>query len=58
MEVLSLNAEMLDMYSDASGNYKLGFGAYCGTEWTYGQWDSVFCNEYKPSIEYLELYAV
>ena len=36
IDCLPLNAEQLDMYSDASGNYKLGFGAYCGPEWTYG----------------------
>ena len=30
------SAQVLDMYSDASRNFTLGFGAYCGTEWTYG----------------------
>ena len=45
MEVLCLNAEQIDMYSDASGNFKLGFGAYCGTEWTFGQWDEEFLPE-------------
>ena len=58
MEAVSINAEQLDMYSDASGNYSLGFGAYCGPEWTYGQWDTDFCKLHKPSIEYLELFAV
>ena len=52
------DAEVLDMYSDASRNFKLGFGAYCGPEWTYGQWDEQFCIVQQPSIEYLELYAV
>ena len=51
-------AEVLDMYSDASRNFKLGFGAYCGPEWTFGQWDEEFCLQVQPSIEYLELYAV
>ena len=58
METVALNADMLDMYSDAAGNYKLGFGAYCGPEWLYGQWDQSFCATNKPSIEYLELFAV
>ena len=58
MELGALNAEELDMYSDASGNFKLGFGSYCGTEWTYGKWDTSFCEIVKPSIEYLELFAV
>ena len=51
-------ADMIDMYSDASRNFDLGFGAYCGPEWTYGQWDKEFCERCQPSIEYLELFAV
>ena len=58
MEMVSLNAKDIDMYSDALGNYSLGFGAYCGPEWTFGQWDREFCTHHKPSIEYLELFAV
>ena len=46
------------MYSDASRNFRLGFGAYCGTEWSFGQWDYEFCQDKQPSIEYLELFAV
>ena len=57
-ETKSVNAHEIDMFSDASGNYSLGFGAYCGPEGTFGQWDIEFCNTVKPSIEYLELYAV
>ena len=58
IETVSIDAEQIDMYSDASGNYRLGFGAYCGPEWTYGQWDYEFCSRNKPSIEYLELFGV
>ena len=58
MDIEEWNAQQLDMYSDASGNYSLGFGAYCGSEWTYGEWDTTFCQLVKPSIEYLELFAV
>ena len=57
-EVIALNAQQIDMYSDASGNFSLGFGAHCGPEWTFGQWDKSFCETYKPSIEYLELFGV
>ena len=32
METISLNAIEIDMYSDASRNFSLGFGAYCGPE--------------------------
>ena len=58
MDSVSINAQEIDMYSDASGNHRLGFGAYCGSEWTFGRWNTEFCNEVKPSIEYLELFAV
>ena len=56
MEILC--AQDIDMYSDASRNFQLGFGAYCGPEWCYGQWDKVFMETHEPSIEYLELYAL
>ena len=46
------------MYSDASRNFSLGFGAYCRPEWTYGQWDKDFREKTNPSIEYLQLFAV
>ena len=56
---LDLNeATTLDMFADASRNFDLGFGAYCGLDWTYGKWDKDFCVKYQPKIEYLELYAV
>ena len=58
IESVALNAAEIDMYSDASGNYLLGFGAYCGPEWIYGNWDTEFCERHRPSIEYLELFAV
>ena len=58
MEQGILDATVLDMYSNASHNFSLGFGAFCGTEWTHGQWDKNFCEEVQPSIEYLELFAV
>ena len=46
------------MYSDASRNFTLGFGAYCGEEWIYSPWDFKFCSQHQPSIEYLELYTL
>ena len=56
MDSVAINAEEIDMYSDASGNFELSFGAYCGPEWTFGKWDEEFCTRVKPSIEYLELF--
>ena len=55
---LGVNATEMDMYSDASGNWSLGFGATCLNYWTFKQWDYDFMARYQPSIEYLELYTV
>ena len=58
MDSIVLNAVEIDMFSDASRNFNLGFGAYCGSEWSWGQWNYDFCTKVDPSIEYLELFAV
>ena len=46
------------MYSDASKNPFLGFGALCRHSWVFNQWDPLFIIDKDPSIEYLELYMV
>ena len=51
-------AKDIDMYFDASGSGQKGFGAYCGPEWTFHQWDQEWFLSAKPSIEYLELFGV
>ena len=51
-----LVADEIDMYSDASG--KIGLGAVCGQNWMSQNWDKEFIAKYRPSIEYLELFAV
>ena len=58
VEFQPIKANIIDMYSDASRNFELGFGAYCGEEWTFGQWEKDFMTIHEPSIEYLELYAL
>ena len=45
----------LKFYSDASG--KIGFGAVYNKKWLFGVWSKQFLQK-KPSIEYLELYAL
>ena len=52
------DAKTLDWFSDASRNFELGFGTYCGTEWIYQRWDPIFCAEKQPSIEFLELFTL
>ena len=56
MEFGIIHADQINMYSDASG--RLGFGALCETSWSYGAWNPKFLEQFEPSIEYLELYAV
>ena len=46
------------MYSDSSLNPNLGCGGVCMTSWFVLQWDADFILQKKPSIAYLELYAV
>ena len=53
----TVTAEDIDMYSDASGNPQLGFGALCGSHFLVDRWDANFVRVHKPSIEFLELYA-
>ena len=54
----SIDAQTIDMYSDSAGKAELGYGATCLQSWMYGQWDPRFIKQQKPSIEYLELWAL
>ena len=51
-------AEQIQMYSDASKNSTLGWGAFCENSWTYAMWNLDFIINKDPSIEYLELFTV
>ena len=48
----------IPFFSDASGGERLGFGAIYEGHWLYSQWEDNYIQVNKPSIEYLELYAV
>ena len=56
--------EQVLIYSDASGNFKLGYGAWCyqpvtGFQgWLQDAWNLDFMRKNKPSIEFLELFGV
>ena len=52
------DAKTLDWFSDASRNFNLEFGVYCGPKWIYSTWNTEFCEMVQPSIEYLELFAL
>ena len=48
----------LDFYMDASKNLQLGFGGYCQKSWMICKWSHNFIEQYNPSIQFLELYAM
>ena len=54
----TLNVVEISMFSDASRNPDLGYGGVVGTSWMYGMWNKEFFIKFKPSIAYLELYAL
>ena len=54
-----ITATDIKLFSDSSANLKLGFGGvYNSVEYFFGQWEVGYIKKSKPSIEYLELYAV
>ena len=54
----SIDSLQLNLYTDAAKAKGLGCGGYHNNEWFVAQWDENFLEEYNPSINYLELYAV
>ena len=54
----SFHATTLKFLTDASLNENYGFGAVFDTNWTFGRWGKIFIKEQKPSIAFLELYAL
>ena len=50
----------MEVFTDAAGNPLLGWGAFFPAQglWMYQQWDSVWFQEYNPSIDFLELYTL
>ena len=51
-------AVRLQFYMDSSGNPELGFGGWFRDEYFFHQWEPGYVKKYRPSITYLELYAV
>ena len=51
-------ASEISLFSDASKNETLGFGATCNSSWMAEMWPVGYIEEFDPSIEYLELFGV
>ena len=49
---------VLNFYSDALLNSRLGMGAVFENRYIVAQWDKLFIQTEKPSIEFLELFAL
>ena len=54
----TVDSQVLRFYSDVSANQRLGFGCIFDQEWIFQQWENGFVSDKKPSIEYLELFAL
>ena len=52
------DSHQIGFYSDGSGSELLGFGALLGNNWIQGVWGEQFMKDCKPSIAFLELYAL
>ena len=53
-----LTAQDITFYTDASLNKNFGAGGYCGRNWFVLRWNPKFITQCRPSISYLELYAL
>ena len=54
----TLDAEVLDFYTDAAKGPLLGIGAVFNKNWLFGQWEPSYIENCNPSIEYLELLGI
>ena len=54
----SVTSTQIDFYTDSSLNPRLGFGCSYFPEWTFCQWEADWILQNKPSITYLEFYAL
>ena len=57
-ENTALTAQNIGFYTDATAAKNLGLGCYFDSQWTFARWEHGYIEEFKPSIEYLELLAL
>ena len=58
LDLSANNSVVIGFFSDASAAKDLGFGCFFGKYWLYGTWEPSYISNFKPSIEYLELFAM
>ena len=59
IQEISMNSETLDFYTDASANQMTGgFGGFLAGSWFSSTWPTGFVANDRPSIAYLELFAL
>ena len=54
------HSSAIELFTDAAGNAKLGLGTWLPHLglWMYGQWEEEFFQQFNPSVDFLELYAL
>ena len=59
LDVRKLHSSVtLQFFTDLSGNPELGFGGVYNRHWFFGHWEPGFIIRERPSIAYLELFAL
>ena len=52
------SSQISSFHSDASAAKELGYGCVFEDKWIFGRWENNFIDQFKPSIEVLELFAL
>ena len=60
VDIRVLHDTAMETFADAARNPQLGWGAWFPHKgwWMYGKWEEEFFHQFKPSIDFLELYAL
>ena len=58
LDANTVHATKLQFFMDASLSEAKGFGCYFAGSWTFGKWEPGFIRHCKPSIAYVELFAL
>ena len=56
--ILTPDTPVVHVFTNAATTPHLGWGAWWDTAWMWDQWEAEFMHQQKPSIDFLELFAV